>query len=753
MHGQRRGGRTAEPRTPTGKREPDQNRERLIYCISSLVGHRVTVKLRNNVIYEGLFHSCSLESDYSITLKLARRLPSQDNLVSGEVVNTLVIPGKDFLQVSAVDVPAPCELEDESSPLQAGAFTTDADIAARRTGQVGQERDLVPWNHDGDDPTLGGLEESRGGEAWDQFARNEKLYGVMSTYHDDLYTTKLDPSAIPRAAREQADRIAAEIEREQQSAEVEKNVDCDGEEEDLWSAVQNPPRRKDQMLTGSSTAASSQRGSRARNSQDQNAMVPQVPLTKEFLSQHDSLQIPAEGFAKEHRAKRSLITAHSPMRSPMVSEMKRINALNLEPALPKLDDKTRNDWINYKQSQTRTNSKPVQGACLKTEFQQSLEVFHKWEAAKHSWPPPDAQGANDHGEGMAPRTSQSGQVVPAEGQTGQAGNSQPATAPASTGGDASNKATRSDSKPFAFNADSKPFTFNAGAATFTPSGMGTSSQPITPINNPLNDSAAQAPPIRKSPSAPSTPFTPQGNPEVVKKTLDQLLNPFLGKATGQKPESSTPAWPQATGPPYKEVLGTASGATQPMQNAGMMPGVAGAMPSGQWQPAQGQMVGNAQMASMPQGFVVPAQQSQMYAQMYPGGPRPSQQSGQGGQGTPGGPQQSGGSQSQGQPGQHMVYQMGQMPMMPGGMVSAQGQHPGGCMGAMGAQAKFGGQPPTMVVPMAMPAGNYGPGFAAQGGGACVQPGVMQPQMYRPPMPGGQSNMGGGQMSDQMNGHG
>ncbi len=47
------------------------------------------------------------------------------------------------------------------------------------------------------------------------------------------------------------------------------------------------------------------------------------------------------------------MTALSPiLASPMLAEMKGINALNLEPALPKLDETVRHvDWINLKRSQ------------------------------------------------------------------------------------------------------------------------------------------------------------------------------------------------------------------------------------------------------------------------------------------------------------------------------------------------------------------------------------------------------------------
>lgn len=50
---------------------------------------------------------------------------------------------------------------------------------------------------------------------WDQFETNERLYGVKSSYNEDLYTTTIDTSSPlykERAAR--AERIAREIEKE-----------------------------------------------------------------------------------------------------------------------------------------------------------------------------------------------------------------------------------------------------------------------------------------------------------------------------------------------------------------------------------------------------------------------------------------------------------------------------------------------------------------------------------------------------------
>merc|ERR1711971_1364373 len=65
-----------------------------------------------------------------------------------------------------------------------------------------------------------------------------------------------------------------------------------------------------------------------------------------------------------------------------IPEMKRINALNLEPTLPKLDDPRSKHITASAENQMRNASRLTQGADLKQEFQQSLEQIQKQEASK-----------------------------------------------------------------------------------------------------------------------------------------------------------------------------------------------------------------------------------------------------------------------------------------------------------------------------------------------------------------------------------
>lgn len=109
-----------------------------------------------------------------------------------------------------------------------------------------RERELQRWDA-GNDDTFGDMSlDASGGTGWDQFATNERMYGVQSTYDENIYTTQIDYSDPKYKAREeQAARIAREIEgsapanahvaeeRRQNALQGESGLD----EEDKYSGV------------------------------------------------------------------------------------------------------------------------------------------------------------------------------------------------------------------------------------------------------------------------------------------------------------------------------------------------------------------------------------------------------------------------------------------------------------------------------------------------------------------------------------
>lgn len=488
----------------------DANHERMLYCLKSLIGQRLTVQVHNNVTYEGTLDKFTLEGDARLTLS---RVSSSDGKDRQE---PLVLSSKDFLQVSALDV-LPLEKRGAASSAPS-RFKTDGQIADSK--RPGRERDLVAWSESdekaGQKARSGGnlqLDRVRPG-AWDQFKANEEQFGVTSTYDEDLYTTKLDPSTIPAHKRREAEQIARAIETGQSYARFEEGLEGeDDDEEARFSAV----------------------------------AAPKVPLTQENMSQHDArhmkeqLQSGDDAFAREHRTKRYMITAHSPMRTPMISEMKRINALNLEPALPKLDDRTRNDWIVFKQARARQGP---QGD-LRSELQQSLQAFQQKDVERQTKP---------HEEGAYPGSSEPG-----------GGFQQQAEASADDMAQKSLSSKPEEETNFMFNPSAKEFSFNAQAASFTPTGAGQAagaegsakgSRPQSGAPASQAQAASRSPMTGQGPAKPSRPFVVP-KLSASKRSLAEMFSRYAGSVVGNAQKES-PHWDTTKNFFFRDVLGKMS---------------------------------------------------------------------------------------------------------------------------------------------------------------------------------------------------
>ena len=90
-------------------------------------------------------------------------------------------------------------------------FRTDTAISNSR---FGNERTLQPWVPDPSDGIDGSLEASSSSGPWDQFAENERLFGLKTDYDENIYTTAINknhPQYKERMAA--AERKVREIER------------------------------------------------------------------------------------------------------------------------------------------------------------------------------------------------------------------------------------------------------------------------------------------------------------------------------------------------------------------------------------------------------------------------------------------------------------------------------------------------------------------------------------------------------------
>lgn len=141
-------------------------------------------------------------------------------------------------------------------PLPASCFPPRPALQARHAG-----RELRPWMPGADDVdhdlpdhvdlSLGLEEEVRSmgrRTAWDQFALNERKFGVQTSYQEEIYTVKLDPTKAGISEAEAA-RLAAEIEGSTTTnvhlaEERGQMVPDDGlDEEDKYGAVVRGPQQ------------------------------------------------------------------------------------------------------------------------------------------------------------------------------------------------------------------------------------------------------------------------------------------------------------------------------------------------------------------------------------------------------------------------------------------------------------------------------------------------------------------------------
>eukprot|EP01132_Coremiostelium_polycephalum_P004968 gene4968-6189_t len=245
-------------------------KDRTIYMSMNLVGYNVSVQLKNGAVYDGILHSTSTDkaAGWGIVLSMARKRevpPVQ--VVTTPPIPLLVLEAKDFVQLTASGVILD-NYKDSFTPRNDG-FHTDTDISGH--DGVVRERELMPWNGGSDTPSniddsLDGLGTSKSGSSldrWDQFEANERLYGVKTTYNEEIYTTSLDRHSDSYKDRiTLVEKLANEIENKPSgnlhlAEERGQVVGTDYDEEERFSSVV----RKNQPATNSSTNLSPPTGS------------------------------------------------------------------------------------------------------------------------------------------------------------------------------------------------------------------------------------------------------------------------------------------------------------------------------------------------------------------------------------------------------------------------------------------------------------------------------------------------------------
>ncbi|XP_075492832.1 polyadenylate-binding protein-interacting protein 4-like isoform X2 [Primulina tabacum] len=197
--------------------------DRLIYLSACLIGHQVEVQVLDGSIFSGIVHATNTE-DFGIVLKMACLIKdgsqAQKKMAdspSKSPSRTLIIPGKDLVQLIAKGVSVTSDVSKiEFQHDKKQELMVDSYISQSRHVELGRE--LEPWIPDENDPECPELDTVFDGprnRGWDQFEANETLFGVKSTFNEELYTTKLARGPQLKELEREAARMAREIEGEE----------------------------------------------------------------------------------------------------------------------------------------------------------------------------------------------------------------------------------------------------------------------------------------------------------------------------------------------------------------------------------------------------------------------------------------------------------------------------------------------------------------------------------------------------------
>ncbi|KAK5153782.1 hypothetical protein LTR04_006161 [Oleoguttula sp. CCFEE 6159] len=195
--------------------------DRLLFLLTHFTGLQANITVKNGEQYSGIFSGASTEpTEPSYLLKMVKRVylpaeqqtnganePSEEYIGTGEDHIVLFnVQDVADLSVSGVDIG---KAEAKAANGLSSGFRTDTDISGN---VVPRERDLQRWEPSVESSIDMSLEET-GNTSWDQFAVNERLYGVTSSYNEEEYTTTIDRSTADYKRREAAAaKIAREIE-------------------------------------------------------------------------------------------------------------------------------------------------------------------------------------------------------------------------------------------------------------------------------------------------------------------------------------------------------------------------------------------------------------------------------------------------------------------------------------------------------------------------------------------------------------
>ncbi|XP_037921942.1 ataxin-2 homolog isoform X2 [Hermetia illucens] len=209
-----------------------------MHAATSIVGNLAQVQTHSGSVYEGIFRTFSPNFDVAVEYAQCVKNNQNQNSDASSIAECMIFPPVHLVSITAKNV----DLDFATS----GNFQTDSAISARCNGSRSEERELEPWDPTGSaingelDLELDG--NANGWDANEMFNKNEKLYGVQSTFDQSLtgYTVQIEKKDTQdyKEAEEQAEKIAKEIENQ---ANYQERIELEnGDEESRFAAVERP---------------------------------------------------------------------------------------------------------------------------------------------------------------------------------------------------------------------------------------------------------------------------------------------------------------------------------------------------------------------------------------------------------------------------------------------------------------------------------------------------------------------------------
>ncbi|XP_063820453.1 ataxin-2 isoform X4 [Pseudophryne corroboree] len=216
---------------------------RMVHILTSVVGSKCEVNVKNGSVYEGVFKTYSPKCDLVLDAAHKKNKDSTGGPKREDIVDSILFKSSDFVVAQFKDM--------DVNYAKRDGFT-DSGISSKVNGEH-KEKDLEPW--DGGECIVSSslstnseelesldTDVSNGWDPNEMFRYNEENYGVVSTYDSSLssYTVPLErdnsEEYLKREAR--AAQIAEEIESSSQyKARVALEND-DRSEEEKYTAVQ-----------------------------------------------------------------------------------------------------------------------------------------------------------------------------------------------------------------------------------------------------------------------------------------------------------------------------------------------------------------------------------------------------------------------------------------------------------------------------------------------------------------------------------